>query len=40
MQLLYNVGKKEFQGVLDSFDVETKEFLLKKEYMSEESDTS
>ncbi|NDK10276.1 polyribonucleotide nucleotidyltransferase [Candidatus Gracilibacteria bacterium] len=40
MQSLYNVGKKEFQAVLDTFDVETRDYLLEKKYLSEDDDTS
>jgi len=40
LEALYRKGKKEFQKVLDTFDIETKEFLISEGYISEDDDTS
>ena len=40
LQALYNVGKKEFQHVLDNFDTETKEHLISEWDFTDTDDTS
>lgn len=40
LESLYNKWKKEFQNVLDNFDIEVKEYLLSEWIVSEEDDTS